>query len=357
MKKVCSILLSLALSLGLLAGCSSAASSSAPASASVPASSVPPLTDSQVESAAEAAPEGSATVRVASLQGPTTMGMVELMQTADEGGAAQFYNFNMYGAAEEVSTQVISGDVDIALVPANLASVLYNKTEGGVQVLAINTLGVLYIVTTGGDVASVADLAGKTIYATGKGTTPEYALNYVLRQNGLEPGTDVTVEYYSEATEVLAALQNAEGPAVAMLPQPYVTTAQMQMENLSVALNLTEEWDKVSPDSALVTGVTLVRTEFAQEHPEAVEAFLQEYQTSVEWVNANTADAAQLVADYGIVPKAEVAEKALPACNIVYIAGDEMKADLSGYLQVLYDADAASVGGAMPGDDFYYGAA
>lgn len=360
MKKLGSIFLALAMAAGMLTGCSGGgSSSSAPASDSagtLSSSSLPALTASQVASASEAAPEGAATVRIASLQGPTTMGMVELMRASDEGSARQFYNVTMYGAAEEVSAQVISGDVDIALVPANLASVLYNRTEGQVQVMAVNTLGVLYIVSTGEQITSVADLAGKTIYATGKGTTPEYALNYVLRQNGLEPGADVTVEYMSEATQVLAALQAAEGPAVAMLPQPYVTTAQMQMENLDVALDLTEEWNKVSPDSALITGVTLVRTDFARQNPQAVDIFLQEYQASVEWVNANTADAAQLVADYGIVPKVEVAQQALPECNITCLTGDEMQAKVSGYLQVLYDADPASVGGAMPSDDFYYGA-
>ena len=284
------------------------------------------------------------------------MGLVKLMSEQDAGETRHDYQVTMYGAADEISPQMIKGDIDVALVPCNLASVLYNKTEGAVEVAAVNTLGVLYIVTTGDDIASVADLAGKTIYATGKGTTPEYSLNYILRQNGLEPGVDVTVEYMSEATEVVSAMAAASGETVAMLPQPYVTTAQMQMENLNVALDLTEEWNKVSPDSSLVTGVALVRREFAEENAAALEEFLADYAASVEWVNANTADAAQLVAQYGIVPKAEVAEKALPACNITFLAGDEMKQAVSGYLQVLADADASSVGGALPGDDFYYGA-
>lgn len=357
MKKTCSLLLVLALLAGLLSACgqgtpSSAAPSSSDAAAS---SSLPPLTDSQLASAVEAAPADAPHVRVASLKGPTTMGLVELMDASDEGGTRQFYNITMYGAADEVSTQLVKGEVDIALVPCNLASVLYNKTEGAVQVAAVNTLGVLYIVTTGEDIQSVADLAGKTIYSTGKGTTPEYALNYVLRQNGLEPGVDVTIEYKSEATEVLAAMQLSSGYPIAMLPQPYVTTAQMQMENLKVALDLTEEWDKVSPDSALITGVAVVRKEFAEQYPGAVETFLEEYKTSVDWVNGNTEAAAQLVADYGIVPKAAVAEKALPACNITYIDGKEMKEKIAGYLAVLHGQDPAAVGGALPGDDFYYG--
>ena len=204
--------------------------------------------------------------------------------------------------------------------------------------------------------ASVADLKGKTLYATGKGTTPEYALNHILRENGLEPGVDVTIEYKSEATEVVSALAAAGEGALAMLPQPYVTTAQMQMDTLNVLLDLTEEWNKVSPDSALVTGVLVVQKDFAQENPELMSDFLADYQASVEWVNANTAEAAQLIADYGIVPKAAVAEKALPQCNITFVEGDAMKQQVSGYLQVLMQADASSVGGELPGDDFYYGA-
>ena len=203
---------------------------------------------------------------------------------------------------------------------------------------------------------SVADLKGKTLYATGKGTTPEYALNHILTENGLEPGVDVTIEYKAEATEVVSALAAAGEGALAMLPQPYVTTAQMQMDTLNVLLDLTEEWNKVSPDSALVTGVLVVQKDFAEQNPELMSDFLADYQASVEWVNTNTAEAAALIADYGIVPKAAVAEKALPQCNITFVSGAEMKQQVSGYLQVLMDADAASVGGALPGDDFYYGA-
>ena len=221
---------------------------------------------------------------------------------------------------------------------------------------AINTLGVLYVVTNGDGISSVADLKGKTIYSTGKGTTPEYVLNYVLSQNGLTVGTDVTVEYLSEATEVAAAMESAGEGAVAMLPQPYVTTLQMQNENVKVALDMTEEWNKVSPDSALVTGVAVVRKEFAEANPAAFEEFLEDYASSVDFVNSNVEAAAELVAGYEIVPKAPVAQKALPECNITFITGSEMKEKVSGYLQVLYDQAPDSVGGTMPDDAFYYGA-
>ena len=298
----------------------------------------------------------NSTVRVAGLKGPTTMGLVNLLAMEENGTASQKYDLQLYGAADEIVPKLIKGQVDIAAIPANLAATLYQKTNGGIQVMAVNTLGVLYIVTTGDDIASVADLAGKTIYSTGKGTTPEYTLNYILEQNGLVPGEDVTVEYKSEATEVVSAMQMSSGYPIAMLPQPYVTTAQMQMEGLSVALDMTEEWNKVSPDSALVTGVVLARTPCVEENEAAFEEFLEDYAASVEFVNANTQDAAALVAQYGIVPKAEVAEKALPACNITFITGSDMKAKVSGYLNVLYEQNAQAVGGQMPGDDFYYGA-
>ncbi len=348
MKKILALMLALALALSLAACGQAGSSSSMPESSSAAAEPTPAP---ESEPAAE-----PASYTIAGLKGPTTMGMVKLMDDAEQGLYANSYTVNMYGAADEIVPLLSKGELDMAAVPANLAATLYQKLEGKVQVAAINTLGVLYVVTTGNAQAtSVADLAGKTVYSTGKGTTPEYALNYILTQNGLDPAADLTIEYKSESTEVLSAMQTA-GDAVAVLPQPYVTTAQMQVEGLKVALNLTEEWDKVSPDSALVTGVLLARTDVIEANPAAFDQFLADYQASIEWVNTNTADAAQLVAKYEIVPKAEVAQKALPACNITWLAGSEMKAKLSGYLQTLYDQDPASVGGAMPDDGFYYGA-
>ena len=344
MKRVMSLGLSLALAISL-AACSGSVSE-AVSSASATAEST-------------AAPEAEApvtTFRIAGLKGPTTMGMVKLMSDAEAGETHQDYQVTMYGAADEVVPLLVKGDIDLAAIPANLAANLYNQTEGKVQVAAINTLGVLYVVTTGDDVKSVEDLKGKTVYSTGKGTTPEYVLNYILKENGIDPEKDLTVEYKSEATEVAAALQAADEGAIAVLPQPYVTAAQSQIEGLNVALNLTEEWNKVSTDSDLVTGVLVASTEFIEQNEAAIEEFLKDYQASIEWVNSNTADAAELVANYGIVAKAPLAQKALPACNITYVDGAEMKTKLSGYLQVLFDQNPKAVGGAMPGDDFYYGA-
>ncbi len=367
MKKLTAIFLTLAMTAVLAAGCASApaqVSASAPASSAEPASAPLEAAPSEAPSAAPAAastPDVSAPeaapvdVNVLALKGPTAMGMVRFMQEAEDGKAADNnYSFSIVAAVDEVAPKLVQGQADIAAVPANLASVLYNNTKGGVQVLAINTLGVLYIVESGDTVQSVADLKGKTIYASGKGATPEYALNYILAQNGLTD--DVTIEWKSEHAECLSVLTTTEN-AIAMLPQPFVTTAQTKAQNIRVALDLTEEWDVLqagaAAPSALITGVVVGRTEFVKENPQAVSDFLDHYKASVEFVNANTADAAALVGKYDIVPAA-IAEKALPKCNIAFIEGAAMKDKLVGYLSVLFEQNPKSVGGALPADEFYY---
>lgn len=298
-------------------------------------------------------------VNILALKGPTAMGMVSLMNQADQGEVTdENYNFQIVASPDEVTPAIAQGTADIAAVPANLASVLYQKTDGNVQVLTINTLGVLYLVENGDQIQSISDLRGKTIYASGKGATPEYALNYILKENGLISGEDVQIEWKSEHTECVAALAEHED-AIALLPQPFVTTAQSKNDSLRVALDLTEEWDNIQKknggNSSLVTGVTVVRTEFVQEHPEIVEDFMERYQESVTFVNDHVEEAAKLIGNYDIIPE-EIAKKALPECNIVYIDGAEMKEKLSGYLEVLEQENPQAVGGALPADEFYYDA-
>ena len=292
-----------------------------------------------------------ATIHVGALTGPTAMGMVKLL--ADGEGT---YEPTILGAADELMPLILQGKVDIASVPANLASTIYNKTEGGVQVLAVNVLGVLYISEFNTqELNSLEDLKGKTIYATGKGSTPEYFLRYVLTQNGIDPDKDVTVEWKSEPSEVVALL-NAEQKGIAMLPQPYVTAAAAQLgEGFRVALSLSDEWANLDNGTLCTTAVVMARKEFVEAHPEAVEAFLADFEASAQWVNENVAEAAQLCGDYGII-KAPVAQKAIPQCNIVCITGEQMKQALSGCLGVIFDQNPKAVGGALPGDDFYYGA-
>ncbi len=294
------------------------------------------------------------TLRLGGLKGATSIGMVKLLSDAEKGETKVNYDFTMAAAADELAPLMIQGKMDVLAVPANLASVLYNKTEGKVQFAAVNTLGVVYVVEKGGEtVQTVSDLKGKTIYATGKGTTPEYALRYLLSMHGLDMDKDVTMEWKSEPTETVAAMKMQDN-AVAMIPQPFVTVAQGQVENLRVALDLTEEWNALDNGSMFITAGLIVRKEFAEQNPEVFQAFLEEYKASTEYVNQNPAEAAVLVEQYGIV-KAAVAEKAIPHCNITYIEGEEMKTALSGYLQVLFDMNPAAVGGKLPGEDFYYG--
>ena len=296
--------------------------------------------------------EEAGAVRIGALKGPTTMGMVKLMEEDENGELEQDYEFTV-ATTDEIVPKISKGELDIAAIPANLASVLYNNTEGNVMVAAINTLGVLYVVEKGETVQSVSDLEDKTILSTGKGATPEFSLNYVLEKNGILPGSDITVEYKSEAAEIIPLLSQME-EGIAMLPQPFVTTALEKIPGLRIALDWTQQWDEVSEDgSSLVTGVVVVSKKFAEENPEALEIFAKEYKQSTEFVTENPDAAGELVGKYGIVD-AEIAKKAIPYCNITYISGAEMQAKLSGYLNALYTQEPASVGGSLPDESFYF---
>lgn len=340
LNKVIALLCSTGMAAALLAGCATNTTSQT----------------SSIQSESIAAVE-PVDVEVMALKGPTAMGMVEFMDESDNGKIEENnYTFNIVAAPDEVSGALAKGDTDIAAVPANLASVLYNNTDGNVEVLAINTLGVLYIVENGDAIHSVEDLKGKTIYASGKGSTPEYALNYILEQNGIDPETDVNIEWKSEHTECLAALM-ADENGVALLPQPFVTTAQTKNENIRTALDLSEEWDKLQENcedpSSLITGVVVARKDFIDENPAVIQDFLEHYKESVDFVNSDVDAAAALVDAYDIVPEA-IAKKAIPECNIVFIDGTDMKDQLSGYLEVLNAQNPKSIGGTLPNEDFYY---
>ena len=295
-------------------------------------------------------------VHLGAMTGPTGMGMVKVFRDADNSESRNPYTYSIMGAADELTPLVLQGELDIVSVPANLAATLYNKTQGGVRVLAVNVLGILYIGEFNTEeLNSVADLKGKTIYATGKGSTPEYFLRYILTQNGIDPDKDVTIDWKSEPSEVVALL-NAEQKGIAMLPQPYVTAAATQLgEGFRVAISLSDEWAALDNGTLCTTAVVMARTAFVEENPQAVETFLEEFAASAQWVNENVADAAALCGEYEII-KAPIAQKAIPNCNIVCITGSEMKDALSGCLQVIFDQNPKAVGGQLPADDFYYGA-
>lgn len=364
MKKMLPVLFALALG-AALTGCSGSttaeATTAAPTSTEAPAGTTTEATEAAAgeESSAETSEAANdavsdVTIRIGSLKGPTSMGLVQLMDQASNGSSAGSYDFTMVTAADELLGKMVSGDLDIALVPANVASVLYNKTEGGVAVIDINTLGVLDIVASDDSIKSIADLKGRTLCLTGKGTTPDYVIHYLLTENGLSE-EDVTLEFKSEATEV-AALLKEQPDAIGLLPQPFVTAACAQNENLKIVLDLTQEWQAVQGEggSQLVTGVTVVRREFLEEHQAAVDTFLTEHLASADFTSEQPDQAAELIAAAGIIEKAPVAKKALPYCNITCLTGEDMKTALSGYLQVLFDQDAKSIGGTLPEADFYY---
>ena len=316
--------------------------------------------------------EEAAEVKIAALKGPTALGMLQMMHDSEEdseeasveeqdsGETAKerqdSYEFTLAGSADEILGRIIQGEFDIAAVPTNVAATLYNKTQGAVKLAAVNTLGVLYVVETGDTVDSVSDLKGKTIYSLGQGSTPQYALEYILRQNGLDPQNDVTITYCKEATEV-ASLMATGTAEIAVLPQPFVTSLIAQNESVRIALDVTEEWNKVGDGSTLTMGCIVVQEAFLEEHPKAFACFMQRYEESVKFTNGDDTleEAAQYAEDFGIIAKKEIAKKAIPECNIVFLTGDEMKTVAGGFLSVMYDADPTSVGGTLPDDAFYYG--
>ncbi len=316
------------------------------ACASQPAATEPETTEP------EAAAVEPVEVRVASLKGPTSIGLASFMGNVDSLELTNTYTFTIATAADEILPSVIQGETDIALVPANVAAVLYNKTEGGVSVIDINTLGVLNIVTGDESIQQFSDLAGKTVYMTGKGATPEYAMNYLLGKAGI--ADQVTLEFKSEPTEVVQAI-SADTTAVGLLPQPFATAACIKNEALKAVIDLTDVWAATVDDgSQFLTGVTVVRNDFLAEHPEAVAEFVAQQSASVDAANADPAAVAPLVVQAGIIDAEGVAAKAIPGCHLVCITGEDMKTALSGYLQTLFDSDPTSVGGKLPADDFYW---
>lgn len=323
---------------------------------------------SKAASSAEAASSTETlTIHVGALKGPTGLGMVQMMQQADSSSQAgqTNYTFTTATAPDDMVAKLTSGEMDIAALPTNLVASLYQKTSGKVQMLAVNTLGMLSVMTNGETITSIADLKGKTVLASGKGAIPEYAFDYILQKNGLKVASSqddaageadaVTVEYVTEHAEVAQKLISGEAK-IAVLPQPFVTQVLQKSKTAKVALDVTDEWNKVTNNqSVLSMGSLAVRKEFAEQHKDALDAFLATYQKSTDYTNQHPADAAKLAEQYLGIPAA-VAEKAIPDCNITYLAGQEMKEKITPFFQVLFDANPKSIGGKMPDDAFYYGA-
>lgn len=331
MKKLLSLMLAMVMLISLCAGCAN--------------------TDDKADEKNNVEQINTDTVRLGGLKGPTSMGMVKLLDDNEKGNTEIKYDFTMAATADELTGKIINGTLDILALPANVASVLYNKSQGEVQILAVNMIGGIFIVQKGEKtINGISDLKGKTIYASGKGATPEYALTYLLSQNGIRLESDVSIKWLDEPTEIVAKMQEEEN-SVAMLPQPFVTVATTQLENLNKVISIGEEWEKSG--NSLVNAGIIVRREFAEQNPETVKKFLSEYKNSTSFVKENISEASTLIEKYGIV-KAQIAKKALSDCDICCYTGEEMKNMVSGYLEILSGINSKAVGGNLPGDDFYY---
>lgn len=289
---------------------------------------------------------------VAGLKGPTSIGLAHLQKAAEQGTTFNRYTFSLYGAPDELVGRLVKGEVDFAALPTNLAASLYQKTKGDIQVLAVNTYGVLSILENGTSISSFSDLKGKTVYSTGEGANPEYVLRYLLTENGLDPDKDVVLKFVSSNQDLAGLLMSGKAD-VALTPEPVATTVLTKNDKIRRAIDLTAAWEEVAPESGLLMGCLVVSAKTLDEKPDAVRAFFTEYQTSVQAVS-DTAETALLCEKYGIIESAAIAEKAIPNCHIGFLSGAEMKTKLTGYLQVLFEADPSSVGGSMPGEDFCY---
>lgn len=301
---------------------------------------------------------------IACLKGPTGVGMTRLMQLSDEKKTANNYTFTVASAPDEIAGKILTGELNIASVPTNLAAKLYKKSEGKITMLAVNTLSVLSIIENGDTIKSVADLKGKTIYSTGEGSNPEYILKYLLKANGIDPEKDLSINFVSENDELIAALVSGKAE-IALVPEPVATTVLTKKDTLKRALSIGDEWSKITvngadnvtyKDSKIMMGCVVALKSYVEQNKEQVDKFLSEYKSSIEYVNTNTDEASILCENYGIIPAAAIAKAAIPNCEIKYIDGSNMENSITGYFRVLFDADPTSIGGAMPENDFYYNA-
>ena len=351
-------LLALTLSLALTAGLA-ACSTQAPAEDTAPPESTAPAAETP---AAETAVPYQ-TVHLGLLSGPTGMGAAKMLADNDEayaqveagtyeGGTLLRYEVTLGSdPANDIVPRLTNGELDIAAIPTNLAATLYNRTDGGIKLLALNTLGVLHILENGDTVNSLADLEGRTLYATGQGSNPEYVLNYLLEANGLDPAADVDIQWL--ASEELTARMASGDIDLCMLPVPAATTVMMQNSDVRDAIDLNDAWTESGAQGTFTMGCLVARTEWLEDNSELVPGILEEYAASIDYANSNPEEAAALIEQYGIVPKAAVAQAAIPQANMVCITGEDMKG-IADYYQVLFDADPTSIGGAIPGEDFYY---
>ena len=355
-------LLALTLSLALTAGLA-ACSTQAPAEDTAVPESTAPAAETQTPAAETAVPYQ--TVHLGLLSGPTGMGAAKMISDSDaayaqiedgtydpSNGVLEHYEVTLGSdPANDIVPRLTNGELDIAAIPTNLAATLYNRTDGGIKLLALNTLGVLHILENGDTVNSLADLEGRTLYATGQGSNPEYVLNYLLEANGLDPAADVDIQWL--ASEELTARMASGDIDLCMLPVPAATTVMMQNSDVRDAIDLNDAWTESGAQGTFTMGCLVARTEWLEDNSELVPGILEEYAASIDYANSSPEEASALIEQYGIVPKAAVAQAAIPQANMVCVTGEDMKG-IADYYQVLFDADPTSIGGAIPGEDFYY---
>lgn len=329
-KRMFPLVLSLVLMLAVLAGCQPSA----------------PNTDDN--------PPAKANLNIAAIQGPTGIGLANLMQSNADKTSTNNYTFDVLTNPNDVTALLLNGDADIVSVPTNVAAALYNKTSGNIRILALNTGCVLTLMENGNTVNSVADLRGKTIYSTGQGANPEYVLRYLLQKNGLDPDKDVTLEFLTDNQD-LGNRMASGSIEVALVPQPIATSVLLKNKNARVALDVATLWENaVTDDSRIMMGCVIAKKDFVENNKAAVDAFLAEYKTSIEKANSDAAATGTLCETYGIIANATMATKAIPSCALTFVSGADMSAKMKGYYDILFSYNAKSVGGAVPNEDIYY---
>lgn len=290
-------------------------------------------------------------IKIYALSGTTAMGMAQMISNAENDTDEMNYNIEIFNAADKITNAVITGECAIAALPTNVAAKLYKKSEGGVQLLALNTLGVLYVLDTTGSINTLSDLSGKTVYIPGGGSNPEYITAALINGAGISNVTLDTTSYPDpNALQVALA---AGKVSIAVLPEPKVSVVTGSAQNVKVAIDLTAEWEKIYGENTLVQGCLVINKAFADEHPAEVKKFLQDYEASVNFISQGSDEAVGMVVDTGIIPKAPLVKKALPKCNLCCITGNDMKDSIGVFYEKIFALDKQSIG-AMPDDGFYY---
>ncbi len=294
----------------------------------------------------------SVDMTVACLKGPTGLGMAKLMKDNEGKKTANNYKFTVATSPDEISGKIVTGEINIASVPTNLAAKLYNKTNGKVKMLAVNTLGVLSIIENGNSIKTAADLKGKTIYATGEGSNPEYILKEILKDNKFQVGKDVNITFVASNDELTAAIVSGKAQ-VAMVSEPVASVVLSKKGSLRRALSLNDEWEK-KEKGKLMMGCVVALDSFINTNKSAVDKFLEEYKKSIDFAINSTDEAAKYCAEFQIVPSEEIAKASIPNSNLTFIKGNEIQKSIENYFNVLTEFDQNSLGGKLPQKDFYY---